>query len=92
MHIISGLLAQDAPALSPLAAGILAAAYTGLCQDSRSFASRFGVAHALVLRECVTLAEEQHLIELDNRQDPSQRLFFGLSDQGRETLAAADRP
>ncbi|MCJ8333297.1 MAG: hypothetical protein MJH10_03465 [Epibacterium sp.] len=84
------------PELSPLSAGILRAADLGLAQDSRSFAQKMGLAHALVLRECVILAEELGLIALEMRNDRSQRLFYRLSAQGqvllKETFADDSAP
>ena len=74
------------PQLSLLAAGILVAADLGLAQDSRSFARKMGLAHALVLRECVTLAEELGLIDLEERNDRSQRIFYRVSVQGQVIL------
>lgn len=87
MRTISDLLLSNPDNLSPLGVGVLAAAHLGLSHDSRSFAARLGVAHALVLRECVALAEEHHLIDLEGRGDRSQRVFFALSERGQTTLA-----
>lgn len=89
VQTIADLLEQNPVRLNPLSAGVLAAAHYGVSNDSRSFAAKLGVAHALVLRECVALADEHHLIELDDRQDKSQRVFFSLTKQGHETLAMA---
>lgn len=90
MQTISNLLDQHPDPLSPLAAGVLAASHLGIAQDSRSFALKLGVAHALVLRECVALADEHQLIELEDRSERSQRVFFSLSDQGRNALAGIE--
>ena len=87
---VSTLLDQNPEGLSPLAAGVLAAAHHGLTQDSRSFAAKLGVAHALVLRECIALSEEIGAIVLDDRQDRSQRVFFSLTQQGRHLLAGGE--
>ena len=87
MQTISDLLERNPDDLSPLAAGVLAAAHLGLSQDSRSFATKLGIAHALVLRECVALAEDHRLIDLDGRHDRSQRVFFSLTEKGQNTLA-----
>ncbi|WP_170560102.1 hypothetical protein [Ruegeria atlantica] len=84
---ITGLLERNPDHLSPLAAGVLAAAHHGLSQDSRSFAAMLGVAHALVLRECVALAEDLRLIDLVDRHDRSQRVFFSLTEKGHNILA-----
>lgn len=87
VQTIWDLVAQNPEDLSPLGAGVLAAAHFGLSHDSRSFAARLGVAHALVLRECVSLAEEHHFIDLEDRGDRSQRVFFRLTQRGQKTLA-----
>ncbi|PIE12402.1 MAG: hypothetical protein CSA70_09625 [Rhodobacterales bacterium] len=79
---IERLLADAPEAFSPLGAGILAASWLGIARDSRSFARKLELAHALVLRECVALAEEAGLIILDDRQDKSHRLFYHLSPAG----------
>jgi DNA-binding MarR family transcriptional regulator len=87
MQTITDLIEGNPDVLSPLAAGVLAAAHHGLSQDSRSFAAKLGIAHALVLRECVALAEDHRLIDLDDRHDRSQRVFFSLTEQGHNALA-----
>ncbi len=87
MQTISGLVAQNPEELSALGAGVLAAAHLGLSNNSRSFAEQLGVAHALVLRECVALAEDHHLIRLEDRGDRSQRVFFALTERGHTQLA-----
>ncbi len=68
--------------LSPMGPLILAAAALEIASDSRSFARIFGIAHALVIRECVSLSEELHLIEPYKRADKSQRLFYDITEQG----------
>lgn len=72
--------------LTPMGPLILAAAHLGIVRDSRSFARRFGVAHALVIRECVSLSEDLSLIETEDRGEKSQRLFFALTDKGRAIM------
>ncbi|MEM9635412.1 MAG: hypothetical protein AAGA50_29090 [Pseudomonadota bacterium] len=89
LEIISNLVRQHPDRLNELSAGILAAARFDICRDSRSFARKFGIAHALVLRECVSLAEEHDLIELESRQDRSQRLFYSLRPDGHTILSEA---
>ena len=78
--------------LSPIGAGILSALHTGLAENSRSFASKLGLAHALVLRECVALAEEAGLIIAEDRGERSQRLHLSLTASGEALLARAHRP
>lgn len=74
--------------LPGLGAGILAAAHLGIAADSRSFARQLGVAHALVLRDCVALSEAGWLV-LDRRDSRTQRLFYSLSPAGADLLARA---
>ncbi|MFT3688064.1 hypothetical protein [Paenirhodobacter sp.] len=76
--------------LDGLSAGIVAAAALDIARDSRSFANRLGVAHALVLRACVTLAEDG-ILTLGQRDERTQRLFYDLTLQG-ERLALAPFP
>jgi len=87
MKTVTNLMAESPEHLSPIGAGVLVAAHFGVSSDSRSFASKLGVAHALVLRECLTLAEEHQLISLENREERSQRLFYSLTAQGHDLLA-----
>lgn len=81
--LINELVAAHPDDLSPLGAGIISAVYLGVSQDSRSFAAKLGLAHALVIRECVDLAEESGMLTLEDRGDRSQRLFFSLTPSGQ---------
>jgi len=85
--LIAALQGATEHELSSIAAGILAASHLGIAQDSRSFARKLDLAHALVLRECVALAEDLNLIDLDDRQDKSQRLFFSLTEKAKMLIA-----
>lgn len=87
--ITTELVEQRSQQLTPLSAGILAAAYLDLASDSRSFARKLDIAHALVLRECVALSEDHGLLTLTDRSERSQRLFFALTTQGDSVVAAA---
>ncbi len=75
--------------VSPLEAGILAAAHLGMARNSRDFAKQAEIAHALVIRACVDLGELKGLIMLERRGDRSQRVFFQLSGAGRTLIEAA---
>ncbi len=68
------------PALSHLAAGILAGAVLNVAQDSRSFARLLGVEHALVLREVELLSTSGHLA-VTRRDGRTQRTFYALDTQ-----------
>lgn len=83
---VDALVADHPATLSALGAAILVGAHEGLAHDTRSFARRFDVAHALVIRECVSLASEHRLLTLDDRQERSQRLFYALTDEAQEMV------
>jgi len=89
MDLVDALVDRHPQELSRLGAGLMSAAHLEIAHDSRSFARTFGLAHALVLRECTLLAQDHHLIEVESRSDRSQRLFFRLSAEGRRALAEA---
>lgn len=89
LSLTEALLAHGPPALSPLGAGILAAHALGLAADSRSFARIFGIAHALVLRECVALGAEAGLIETLRQDERTQRLYYRPSGTGEALLTVA---
>ncbi len=84
MSIITALT-QKGSSLSQIGAGIIAAAHLGIAHDSKTFASNLGIAHALVLRECVALGEDGWLT-IDDRQERSGRLFLGLTKQAHAHL------
>lgn len=85
--LIVAVLARHGDTITPIGAGLLAAAHLGLAGDSRSFARKLDLAHALVLRDCVALAAEQGLLTLDDRGEPSGRKFFHLTPRGEQLLA-----
>ena len=58
----------------------------GKATDSMTFSNLADAAHALVIREFVSLAEEQHLIALDEKNERTQRLFYNLPHKGRALL------
>ncbi|WP_114963370.1 hypothetical protein [Tritonibacter mobilis] len=89
MALIEALVADHPDTLSPLGASLMTAAHLGIAHDSRSFARKFGLAHALVLRECTLLAHEHDLLTVESRGDKSQRLFYQLSDTGLATVERA---
>lgn len=77
--------------LTPLGPLILAAASLGIAKDTRTVARKFDIAHALVIRECVSLGPELGLLDVEDRGDRSQRLFFSLSDAGADILRGQAR-
>lgn len=75
------LRAQD-PALSPIMAGIVAAVFHGIANDSRSFSKLFGIAHALVLREINLISGPDAPIEITGRDARTQRTHLKLTVKG----------
>lgn len=70
-------LAQDDPRLTRLGAAMLAALEMNLARDSRSFSNRFGVAHALVLREVAALDDVGGRIRVLSRDARTMRSHYG---------------
>ncbi|MGD1886731.1 MAG: hypothetical protein ACFB01_06345 [Cohaesibacteraceae bacterium] len=86
--MVARLLDDQANELTPLAAGLLAASHSGYCSDSHTFSKRLGVEHALVIRECVMLADQLGAIRVERKNERSQRMVFSLTDAGLEMLGA----
>lgn len=82
-------LASGVSFLSPMGPLVLASAYLGILQDTRRFAREFGLAHALVIRECVSLDAELGLLKIEDRGERSGRLFFQLSELGMDLFMSA---
>lgn len=80
------LRAQD-PALSPIMAGIVAAVFQGIADDSRSFSKLFGIAHALVLREINQLSGLDAPVEIIGRDARTQRTYIKLTVKGAALCA-----
>ena len=78
MTAVSALLTRD-PALTPIQAAVLAACGLGIAEDSRSFANRLGIEHALVLREAGELAEATGLLVLGKQDARTMRQWYSLS-------------
>jgi hypothetical protein len=74
-------------AMDPVAAAILAAAHLDICHDSRQFARLFDIAHALVIRDCNTLADELGLLSIDTQNARTQSLRYSLTADARALLA-----
>lgn len=72
-------LTADDTRLTPLAAGILAAAELGIATDSVAFGKALGISHALVLREIETLEHDLGLVYVTSRNPRTQRTFYELS-------------
>ncbi|WP_182084125.1 hypothetical protein [Aureimonas sp. ME7] len=81
-------VAEAQPSLSPIAAAVLAAIHLGLAADSRSFANRLGLAHALALREVGALTEAGYL-RIERRDAKTMRVFYALEPDGVGLLERA---
>lgn len=77
----------DRRAIDPVAAAILAAAHLDICHDSRQFSRLFDIAHALVIRECNTLADELALLTIDNLNTRTQSLRYSLTVDAQVLIA-----
>ncbi|MBX4958092.1 hypothetical protein [Rhizobium lentis] len=64
--------------LSSIQAGLLVAAELGIASDSRSFAHKLGIAHAVVLRELSALAERDAL-QIVERDPRTMRVHYRLA-------------
>ncbi|MET0409320.1 MAG: hypothetical protein ABW006_13225 [Hyphomicrobium sp.] len=79
-----------APDLSPIGAAILAAIDFGIAKDSRTFARRIGIEHALVLREVTALSSnELDLIEIVSRNQRTSRTEIAVTEKGRQLISRA---
>lgn len=76
LALVAQLQGED-PLLTGIEAALIAAAATGLAGDSRTFARRLGLAHALVLRALNALAERGP-IRIDRRDARTMRMHYSL--------------
>ncbi|GAA4160147.1 hypothetical protein [Shinella granuli] len=77
LALVARLQGED-PRLTGIQAALFAAVRTGVASDSRTFARRLGLAHALVLRELNALAE-QGAIRIDGRDARTMRTRYSLA-------------
>lgn len=78
LALVARLQAED-PRLSGIQAALVAAARTGVANDSRTFARCLDLAHALVLRELNALAERGGTIRIDGRDARTMRTRYSLA-------------
>lgn len=77
-------LQAEVPHLTAIQAGLLVAAHLGVAHDSRTFARKLGLAHALVLRELNAVAEPGGLLRIEQRDARTMRTAFAPGpDAGR---------
>jgi hypothetical protein len=75
--------ASGLPFLSDIGPMILAASYLGIASDTRSFARKFEQAHALVIRELSSLAQELNVLETKETPKTSSRIMYRLNSAGQ---------
>ena len=85
MTAVSALLGRN-PELTPIQAAVLAACGLGIAEDSRSFANRLCIEHAIVLREAGELAEATGLLLLGKQDARTMRQWYSLSASGKALL------
>lgn len=83
--LIDALATQSETPVSPIGAALLAAHHLGVSRDTRSFAVKLGMSHAIVLRETVAMTEAG-VVDLDDRNERSSRVFFAPSALGQRLL------
>jgi predicted transcriptional regulator len=81
------------PELSPIGAAILAALHFKIANNSRTFARKIGLEHALVLREITALSGEHlGLIEVQTRNARTIRTEIALTVAGRALVERTGKP
>ncbi|MBB2674446.1 hypothetical protein CPT32_12205 [Rhizobium sophoriradicis] len=79
LDLVAAAQARNA-GLTSIQAGLLVAAELNIATDSRSFARKLGIAHALVLRELNALAERDDTLEIVKRDPRTMRVFYRLAN------------
>jgi hypothetical protein len=82
-----GRVAAFDPRLSELQAAMLTAAHLGVASDSRSFANKLGVAHALVLRELSAFEDIADMLVVTKRDPRTMRAHYELGPAGTALFA-----
>jgi hypothetical protein len=88
MQIVSAVCASDA-SLTGVGAALIAANQLQIAKDSRSFSNKFGIAHALVLREISGISGEDGLLAVLSRNERTHRTEFALTEKGKRLAATA---
>jgi hypothetical protein len=76
LALVARVQGED-PRLTGIQAALVAAARMGVASDSRTFAYRLSLAHALVLRELNALAE-RGVVRIDGRDARTMRTRYCL--------------
>lgn len=80
-HAVNSIRESEHPFVSPLGPLIIASAALGIADNSLSFARKFDIEHAFVIRECNALESELSLIEFKKKRQQSQRLYYQLTEK-----------
>ncbi|HEX2841175.1 hypothetical protein [Hyphomicrobium sp.] len=84
MQMVSTVCAADA-SLTPLGAALIVALHTGIARDTRTFARKLGIEHALVLREVSSLSDAG-LVAVTARNARTQRTELALTSAAEPVL------
>jgi hypothetical protein len=88
MQIVASISSSDA-SLTGIGAALIAANRLGIAKDSRTFANKFGIAHALVLREISDISGEDGHFRIVSRNERTRRTELALTEKGERLAAAA---
>lgn len=88
LQMVSAVCAADA-SLTPIGAALLVAIHAGLAKDTRTFARKLGIAHALVLREVASLSGNGGLLTVIGRNERTQRTELSLTDESAQLAIRA---
>lgn len=86
VDIVNKITSRNIDGVSSIGAAILAAAELDVCSDSRRFARIFEIGHAVVIRECNSLAEETGFLNITARKESSQSLHYSLPAKATSML------
>lgn len=88
MQIVSAICASDA-SLTGVGAALIVAYRLQIAKDSRSFSNKFGIAHALVLREISGISGDDGLLVILSRNERTHRTEFKLTEKGERLAVTA---
>ncbi len=77
------------PSLTPIGAALITAHHFGIAKDSRTFSRKFGIEHALVLREITGLSGHGGLLKVVSRNNRTQRTELALAPGGERIVSRA---
>ncbi|MEM8537830.1 MAG: hypothetical protein AAGF56_08200 [Pseudomonadota bacterium] len=86
LKLTQAIIGTEEPFMTELGPMIIAAVSLSVARDTRSFARKFEAPHALVLRECAHLHDTLELLDRDDRNDRSGRVFLTLSEKAKQII------